>query len=738
MATDEQTLDMVQITSKAVDGIGDGNFCDFDRTDPHLFANFDKIDNRHVEDGHTKLDQCELIKGIEFGGMLKGVCVDGTELAANDIEKCFGDYEKSVKSSYKLSVLEDTQEYSEIKIEQINCYQEFKENGNVEFDSYTTDVAKVCSDIDTESTKNCCVGDSAVCDDELDSDGRPTGERWPPLGAPNDDEDNQSLYSYTELSWQRGHYGRQYSSGGEEERLQQLEEEQEQLNNSLMALTSHFAQVQFRLKQIVDASPEEKEILLRQLEEFANRGIPDVRDVAVGRKSTVSEHSEGGVDTFGITRQKELIEQLKQQLEDLENYVYQTGEGGPPQAKVMEKQRIIIEQLKGKLNFNVDEFDKLTVDDLRVKVDHAIRELVNPLKMKEQLVAQLQTQIIDLERFIEFLQDEGTVEKVKGPKTPCNCDGDPPRRPGDGKSQESGSKWGKTGTQRNKNKRTAPDQEQLRKETENIMKRAATLMSMLSFGCGTSRNRFRKNTLKKTPQGNHYGDLRAALELAISNLLELLGPETPVDSDYTSDSEEMPIMAGNEELTQAVRKHLAPSLRDLIQHGLMPVGQSQSLVPFLSCFPQQSQKPTKLMHAWDLILKYYHLKKGDQYNRTPARRLSQSFNLEITGGSAMTNKQTLLGVIGSIISSHTPLKRSYDSHFKAFICAAINQKKLIIWLRLIFRTQALTENYYQSWSYVSKTGFEDALRSLERINKHNFNLPIDLAVRPFQNIKDAF
>ena len=32
------------------------------------------------------------------------------------------------------------------------------------------------------------------------------------------------------------------------------------------------------------------------------------------------------------------------------------------------------------------------------------KQLVNPLKMKEQLVNQLKTQITDLERFIEFLQ----------------------------------------------------------------------------------------------------------------------------------------------------------------------------------------------------------------------------------------------------------------------------------------------------------------------------------------------
>lgn len=45
------------------------------------------------------------------------------------------------------------------------------------------------------------------------------------------------------------------------DRLKSLEEEQEQLNSSLFALTAHFAQVQFRLKQIVDSPAEEKEVI---------------------------------------------------------------------------------------------------------------------------------------------------------------------------------------------------------------------------------------------------------------------------------------------------------------------------------------------------------------------------------------------------------------------------------------------------------------------------------------------
>lgn len=65
------------------------------------------------------------------------------------------------------------------------------------------------------------------------------------------------------------------------------------------------------------------------------------------------------------------------------------------------------------------------------------------------------------------------------------------------------------------------------------------------------------------------------------------------------------------------------------------------------------------------------LQHGRQYNESPARKLSQSFHLEMVGGKPITVKQTMLGAINTVISSHTPLKRSEDSHFKAFISMAL-------------------------------------------------------------------
>uniref|UniRef100_T1J021 RUN domain-containing protein n=1 Tax=Strigamia maritima TaxID=126957 RepID=T1J021_STRMM len=547
--------------------------------------------------------------------------------------------------------------------------------------------------------------------------------RWPPIGQANDVEDEHSSSCNHEINLMN-----------ESDRLQLLEEEQEQLNSSLLALTTHFAQVQFRLKQIVDSPPDDKERLLQELEEFSFKGIPDVREFAHHRfpdaEDNLSEHEHEVKINQQREKQKELIDQLKSQLTDLEQFAYESGEAGLPQSIVVEKQKVLIDQLKGKLNLDLDEFDHLTADDIRLQVDQAIGQIINPAKMKEQLVGQLKTQITDLERFIDFLQGEGTAAPPHLTKMcTCNCPLHGRRKKVDDSLERSRKRGGK-----------GSSENEIHTRTVNIMKRALALLQIFAitqFGCGSEH--FHKNTLKRTARANHWGDLRAKLEMAVQQLLDIASiQEQPVDSDYTSDSEDSPIVQCNEKLTTAVRKELSMAIRDLLQHGLMPVGQSTSIVPIMGCFANRSMTAVKTMHAWDLLIKYYEIKHGKQYNSTPARKLSQSFNLEIVGGTAITPKQTLLGTIDTIMSTHTPLKRSADSHFKAFICSALNERKLVTWLRLIFRTRPLVENFYQPWSYVSKTGFEDSFRTLDKLSSFNFDLPVDLAIRQFQNIRDAF
>ena len=76
------------------------------------------------------------------------------------------------------------------------------------------------------------------------------------------------------------------------------------------------------------------------------------------------------------------------------------------------------EQLKARLNLNMDNIVKLSEDELKAEVDSAVGQIVNPLKMKNHLVGQLKTQITDLEMFIEFLQSETTASML-----PLECHG---------------------------------------------------------------------------------------------------------------------------------------------------------------------------------------------------------------------------------------------------------------------------------------------------------------------------
>lgn len=167
-----------------------------------------------------------------------------------------------------------------------------------------------------------------------------------------------------------------------------------------------------------------------------------------------------------------------------------------------------------------------------------------------------------------------------------------------------------------------------------------------------------------------FSDLRAKLEMAIFRMKELITEEKKcLQNDCYTDLE-LPY-SYNSQLTITVRKYLATSIRDLMQHGTTTLLNNSSIVPFIGCFPRRTVATNTHIHAWEIILEYYQSKNGEKFNSTPARKLSQSFNLDIAGASPTSIKHNMLSTIGNIISTHTPYKRSYDSHFKAFICAAL-------------------------------------------------------------------
>ncbi|TRY87802.1 hypothetical protein DNTS_015708 [Danionella cerebrum] len=557
-----------------------------------------------------------------------------------------------------------------------------------------------------------------------DSEAAFTGERWAPVGAVASPEDEQ---------WKRGSLAGCVSSSDPDmvARLRKLEDEQEQLNSSLLALTSHFAQVQFRLKQIVHAQSEEKERMLLELEEFAFKGCPHVIGCRAQDAQTLENSSEREKRErleAQRNKQKELIFQLKTQLDDLERFAYQEGSyDSLPQSVVMERQRVIIDELIKKLDVNLNEdIGNLTPEELRQRVDAAIAQIVNPARVKEQLVEQLKTQIRDLEMFINFIQDE-----VGNPLLNEGVNSQPTR--------SAGPNPGATGGM----KRVDPEQAQRMRETglQLIQKALAVLQifALSQFGCATGH--VPQNVWPHSKETEDYGPLLQKFESAVEHvrLQASRYQHCSQDEHVVSYSASLPLGGNRDELTTSVRKELAITLRDLLAHGLYVPSQGMSLVlaPISCLLPFNSTPQT--LHPWELFVKYYHSKNGQAFVESPARQLSQSFSLPVGGGSVtVTPKQSLLWAIHTVLKEHRRYKRSTDSEFKALVCMALNEQRLVSWLNLLCKSGTLIHSHYQPWSYMAQTGFEGALRILGRLSHLRFSLPVDLAVRQLKNIKDAF
>ncbi|XP_022094161.1 RUN domain-containing protein 1-like isoform X2 [Acanthaster planci] len=575
--------------------------------------------------------------------------------------------------------------------------------------------------------------ETVLTDDSMDDQYDRPKTRWGPVGA-------VASPPASVISAEDGHVTMV-------EQLQHLEEEQEQLNSSLLALTTHFAQVQFRLKQIVNAPIDEKENLLKDLEEFAFKGCPDVRGCRSQDAQMLEDASEKEHESR-ISQQREkqmeLISQLKSQLDDLEQFAYEEGSGELPQNMVLEKQNVIIEELKKKLDLNIGDMDKLTTDDLRQLVDSAIGRIVNPAKVKETVINQLKNQIGDLERFISFLQGEPSTPGTTAPDS-CSC----PVHAKDDTISEADSetpdccvhpKADKIGSKQS----TAERIKNMRENHISSMRKALALlqyMAITQLGCGT--DKLKEKKAAKPDPTEDYRELLKVLDAAVNHVIMLARQQQEMpaeDSDYTSDSSDSPVSRPLDDVNVAVRRELAPALRNLFEHGMFKHSSSSDalMTPITACLATHRNTSSQKGHAWDLFTKYYDIKKGKAFAMSPARKLSQAFDIDIVGGTAITAKQTLLAAVDYVSGSHEPLKRSKEAQFKAFVSEALNEQKLAIWCRLISRTSSLIDYYYYPWSFMIKNGFDGALQILDKLSEIQFRLNVDIAVRQFYNIRDAF
>jgi RUN domain-containing protein 1 len=100
--------------------------------------------------------------------------------------------------------------------------------------------------------------------------------------------------------------------------------------------------------------------LLTELEEFASRGCPNLATSNSFNLNLNNSLFHENVIDEQRKKQKELIDQLKNQLQDLESYAYESGDLEIPSSVILEKQKVIIDELKEKINLPLENFNSLT------------------------------------------------------------------------------------------------------------------------------------------------------------------------------------------------------------------------------------------------------------------------------------------------------------------------------------------------------------------------------------------
>ncbi|CDW52235.1 RUN domain containing protein [Trichuris trichiura] len=542
------------------------------------------------------------------------------------------------------------------------------------------------------------------------------GERLVPIGAASDEIEGPLKETCVEP-----------------ERMSRLEEEHERLSSSLLALSCHFAQVQFRLQQIRMAPMEDRERLLEELTEFSFQECPDIFETK--RFLSANMQRDGVLEAKEkTTKELELIAKLRHQLDDLEELAYERGAGELPSSKLIEKQRAIIDHLQGMLPINLNQLDRLSSEELQREMDGALKKLVNPIKVKEQLVQQLQTQIVDLERFVYFLQ--------------------------------GGNEGGGSSSKVARSVVASASRNVIQKSSSSSRSSFGALLSQISamiqiyflsqFGCYSS-SQFHRNTLKQTSKCSHWGDLRATLQMSIDEFVNVCQRcNVPLSLPSESDTPR--------EVLRSVRRTLCPSLRDLLSHGLLDSAKKDRRLLISRYCKHDDDFEEQPVHVWNVVERFYLLKHGNKLADAPNRTLSNAFQLDNLDGKAVTSRQlcmtccnpfrrfwkttakchltlfiqVLLTTIDGILGSHVKLRRTNDAMFKAFVSAALNRRKLAPWLRMVFRCQQVMEECYASWSYICVVGIDETCKLLDRLSRFYYSLPVDLAVRPFTAMNDAF
>ena len=539
-----------------------------------------------------------------------------------------------------------------------------------------------------------------------------------------------------------------------------MESEDELPDDTLIALTTHFAKVQFRLKQIIAADSQRKESLLRELEEFAFQGC--------GKSITydTAAAGENGSTEAQQQRRLDLMERLKDQLKYLEECAQSVGKGetGGEEAKgrsdLLQKQYLVIEELRQRFDLQFGDLEAMSTEQVKEKVS----KVVQGIKSKQDLVSQLTTQVTDLQRYIAYLQEEQsrdlarsqtalTTQHSTSPPThtkrvsfvdekddDSSSSSSPHFRPlhtsmvasraspdtgpvllsdisdsGGVQCAVESSDW-ETNRDSPLYQCKAPDD---LRHSLLVMRKTLTVMQLLTlWQCGGSFQCLPRYVADG--QRRRYHSALRCLEVAVDRIAILT--TSLADASTTTSA----AVSMETELHEEVSMSLADSLRVLLEHGLINRGGgARAGEGCVSAWGRAGVRDEKECAGWKVFQFYYGLKNGKDYSTKPEQLLSSSFSLPITAVSSI--KKTLLSAVYRVDNMYVNCRNiSKDTRFRALVCEGFNLCHLAEWFRIVATHPTVAEDLYTSSSFLASTGFRPAIACLENLKDNPPCPPIQL------------
>ena len=548
-----------------------------------------------------------------------------------------------------------------------------------------------------------------------------------------------------------------------------MESEDETRDNTLIALATHFAKVQFRLKQIVSADGQRKEDLLKELEEFAFQGCPGsmTYDTAAA--------GENGSTEAQRQRRSDLMEKLRDQLRDLEECARSVENEGSGEDEgrsgrgtdLAQKQHLIIEELRRRFDLQFGDLESMSTEEVKKEVSKAVKGI----ESKKDLVTQLTTQVSDLHRYIAYLRDDQTHRSVAQPLRPSLRSASPlpsarpkhvsfadEREEDDSCSSSSGLPQFRPLHTSMVASRASPDPGPLLGNMSDsggvqcsvdssemawmgdstplyqckapddlrlsllVMRKTLTVMQMLTlWQCGGS-----FHCLPRYVADGHrkrYHSALRCLEVAVDRIAILT--TSLADPGLSKNM----AVALETDLHEEVSMSLADSLRVLLEHGLINggggAGPGKGCVSVWGSWGRATVADDKDCPAWRVFQFYYGVKNGNDYSTKPDQLLSSSFSLPI--GSSSSIKKTLLAAIFRVENTYVNCRNmSKDTKFRALVCEGFNLCHLAEWFRIVATHPTVADELYTSSSFLASTGFRPAIAYLENLKDNPSCQPVEL------------